>query len=361
MGSFTDFLADELLDHVFNQSAYTAPSTVYLALSLAYSVRNSTYRWTASGSGTSEYYLELAAGGDPDLGGDPEILIANNTPLTAGTAGSLTAGQWDYGDNDTLGFNTIYIRLADSTDPDTKAEDYVLAGGNPFDDGTGLNEPGGGSYAREAITFGAAASRRVTQSGNVAFDTATAEWGWITHWALMDASTSGNVMAFGKMNAPKQIVINNTFTMPSTEVYVEFLTGGVSDYLANKLLDHAFRNTAYTSPATYVALTTVAITDSDTGSTITEVDGAGYARVLVDAAGGDSPAWEAASSGSVSNDDQIDIGPPSGSWGTVVAVGVVDADEAGNLLVYANDVVDQAMDDGDTPFFPANALSFPLS
>jgi hypothetical protein len=44
---------------------------------------------------------------------------------TAGTAGSLTAGQWDFGDNDTLGFSTIYVRLSDGTDPDSKSTDYV--------------------------------------------------------------------------------------------------------------------------------------------------------------------------------------------------------------------------------------------
>ena len=35
-----------------------------------------------------------------------------------GTAGSLTDHQWDYGDNDTLGFNTVYVR-DESGDPDT--------------------------------------------------------------------------------------------------------------------------------------------------------------------------------------------------------------------------------------------------
>ena len=33
MGSFCDYLEDELLDHVFGASAYSAPATVYIALS----------------------------------------------------------------------------------------------------------------------------------------------------------------------------------------------------------------------------------------------------------------------------------------------------------------------------------------
>ena len=32
MSSFSDFLENELLDHVFNNAAYTAPATIYLGL-----------------------------------------------------------------------------------------------------------------------------------------------------------------------------------------------------------------------------------------------------------------------------------------------------------------------------------------
>jgi hypothetical protein len=88
------------------------------------SIVNDAYKWTASGSGTSEYYCELFAGGDPSIT-SPDALILNDAVAVEGTAGSLTAGQWDYGDNDTLGYNTVYVRTSDSADPDTKADDYV--------------------------------------------------------------------------------------------------------------------------------------------------------------------------------------------------------------------------------------------
>lgn len=88
------------------------------------SLRNADFQWTASGSGTSEYYLQAAGGGDPGVL-EPPSLYLNGTLATAGTAGSLTAGRWDYADNDTLGYSTIYVRLSDSTDPDSKTTDYV--------------------------------------------------------------------------------------------------------------------------------------------------------------------------------------------------------------------------------------------
>lgn len=89
------------------------------------SLRNAAYAWTASGSGTNEYYLRTAAAADPDIGGQPGNIYINGSNATEGTAGSLTAGQWDYADNDTLGYSTVYVRLSGGGDPDAQAVDHV--------------------------------------------------------------------------------------------------------------------------------------------------------------------------------------------------------------------------------------------
>jgi hypothetical protein len=91
---------------------------------LPISIRTSAYRWVVSGSGTNEYYLELAGGGNPGLT-EPTNVQANAVNMAAGTGGALAAGQWDWDDNDTLGFNTVYVRLSDGTDPDSKSRDYL--------------------------------------------------------------------------------------------------------------------------------------------------------------------------------------------------------------------------------------------
>lgn len=90
------------------------------------SVVNASYKWTESGGGTAEYYLTNAAGADPGLA-EPDALLVDNEAATAGTVGSLAAGEWVYDDGDTLGYDTIYIRLADGTDPDTQDDDYIKA------------------------------------------------------------------------------------------------------------------------------------------------------------------------------------------------------------------------------------------
>lgn len=88
-------------------------------------------KWTLSGSGTNEYYLEAFAGGDPNIA-EPLNVFENvggtDNTMVEGTLGALTQGKWAWGDNDTLGFDTIYVRLSDNTDPDSKTQGYLEAG-----------------------------------------------------------------------------------------------------------------------------------------------------------------------------------------------------------------------------------------
>jgi len=77
---------------------------------------SATYKWTASAT-SNEYYVELTGGGNPSLS-EPSYLLFQDSISANGTVGSLADHGWDYGNNDTLGYNTIYIR-DDSGDPDT--------------------------------------------------------------------------------------------------------------------------------------------------------------------------------------------------------------------------------------------------
>ncbi len=86
-------------------------------------VEAGTYKWTASGN---EFYVELAGGGDPSLT-EPKAVTTDGTYVsdTNGTLGSLNVGEWDWGDNDALGYSTVYVRLDDGADPDTKNDKFV--------------------------------------------------------------------------------------------------------------------------------------------------------------------------------------------------------------------------------------------
>lgn len=86
--------------------------------------------------------------------------------------------------------------------------------------GTLTDEVSGGAYAREAVTFGAASSGTCSTDATVTFTTATANWGTITHIAVMDASTSGNVLFWGAVTTSKTIETGDTFQVSSGNLTV---------------------------------------------------------------------------------------------------------------------------------------------
>lgn len=120
-GSFSDYLENELLDHVFGASAYSAPATLYFALSTA----------------------------------------------------------------------------------------------DPTDDGSGIAEPSGNNYERVAVTndkdlWTDAAAGALSNEAAVTFNTASGSWGTITHFAVFDASSGGNMIIHGDLTASKAVGSGDT-------------------------------------------------------------------------------------------------------------------------------------------------------
>jgi hypothetical protein len=73
----------------------------------------------------------------------------------------------------------------------------------------------GTAYVRKAVTFAAASSGTSATNATVTFDAATGNWGTITHVAVMDAETSGNVLFYGAVTTSKTIETGDTFQVSS--------------------------------------------------------------------------------------------------------------------------------------------------
>tara|TARA_R110000796_G_scaffold56486_7_gene130846 strand:- start:4174 stop:4611 length:438 start_codon:yes stop_codon:yes gene_type:complete len=69
----------------------------------------------------------------------------------------------------------------------------------------------GTAYARQSVGFGTISNGTVATSGTVTFPTATADFGTVSHVAVMDASTSGNVIFYGDLTSAKLIESGDTF------------------------------------------------------------------------------------------------------------------------------------------------------
>ena len=119
MAGFSDYLEDKVLNHVFGGTAYTAPSTLYVAL------------FTAA----------------------------------------------------------------------------------PSDSGGGT-ECSGGSYARKSMadmTVSGTSPTTATNGAAVEFVTATGSWGTVSHCAVFDASSSGNMLGWAALTASKAVASGDVF------------------------------------------------------------------------------------------------------------------------------------------------------
>jgi hypothetical protein len=93
---------------------------------------------------------------------------------------------------------------------------------DPTDAGTGT-EVSGGSYARVLIYDNASGTPdwtvavvdgigyKVANDDDVTFPTATAAWGTITHFGVLDAATAGNLLMHGALDESKVIGNNDVF------------------------------------------------------------------------------------------------------------------------------------------------------
>ena len=82
------------------------------------------------------------------------------------------------------------------------------------DDDTGSSLPSevsGGAYARtKCNTWDAASGGATENSQAVTFSQATADWGTVTDFALVDSTSGGNMLAYGKLGASKTVSSGDT-------------------------------------------------------------------------------------------------------------------------------------------------------
>ena len=159
MSAASNYLEDEVLDHVLGKGTrdFTSPSTLFLAL----------FSGTAS-----DVLAALEAGTSSTSGTASDVLAA----LEAGTNSTSGTGNWGHYEINT------------------------------------------GSYARTAVTFNAASGGSATTSGDVTFPSATANYNntatsgaTVTCIAVLDASSSGNVLFYGQLDNSKEILNGDTF------------------------------------------------------------------------------------------------------------------------------------------------------
>jgi hypothetical protein len=81
--------------------------------------------------------------------------------------------------------------------------------------------PGVDGYSRVALSFAAASGgSSATDAAATVGPCTNSNWGTITHIAVMDATTSGNVLFYGAVTTSKTIEVGDTFQISSGNLTV---------------------------------------------------------------------------------------------------------------------------------------------
>ncbi len=120
---------------------------------------------------------------------------------------------------------TVYVALFADSGSGVAAALESNTSGTDATSKFGYYEINNGSYARQSITFanaGASTTGTISSNQTVSFPVATANYqtagstgNVVTHLALMDASTGGNVLFYGALTTSKTVSSGDQFTISS--------------------------------------------------------------------------------------------------------------------------------------------------
>ena len=87
---------------------------------------------------------------------------------------------------------------------------------NPNEDASGTEVSGGG-YVRQSGSF-TVSGNTATTSAAIEYPTATASYGTVSHVAIWDASSAGNMLAYASLTASKAIDTGDVFRIPAGDL-----------------------------------------------------------------------------------------------------------------------------------------------
>lgn len=195
-------------------------------------------------------------------------------------------------------------------------------------------------------------THRTANIAGFTFGISGSAWGTALFVVLYDAPVGGNAFIYADIDGGALVIGNAqevAFDAGALLITVG-LTGGMSDYLSNKIIDEVFRNgPAFNKPTNlYARLLTSAPSNAGGG---TEVVAPSYGRMAIprslDAwSGTQAPATTIDSFGTgglISNNLGIIFPTPTTPWGTVSHFALNDAAVAGNLWLWGTMTVPRSV------------------
>lgn len=84
--------------------------------------------------------------------------------------------------------------------------------------GGGGTEVSAGGYGRQIVVFSAPVNGQSTNTADINFPVATADWGTIVAFALLDAAAGGNLLYFGNLSTSRLVLTNDQVRFPTGQL-----------------------------------------------------------------------------------------------------------------------------------------------
>jgi len=88
---------------------------------------------------------------------------------------------------------------------------------DPTETGAAGTEVSGGGYVRKAVTF-TVSGNLATNSAAIEWSAASSSWGTVTHIAVLDASSGGNMIASNALTTAKAVATDDIIRVPAGDL-----------------------------------------------------------------------------------------------------------------------------------------------
>ena len=203
---------------------------------------------------------------------------------------------------------------------------------------------------RQEITFGvptaSGAGLMISNSAMITFAQSPTSAGSVTHVAVFDAATGGNMYLYGQLDTALSVQANVSpvFRVGS----VSWLwSGNLNTYYRNAIMQ-TLRGTNCSGFAPYVAFF-----NGDPNGSGSEFSGNNYARSAVTMS---NPEQQASGTAMSANSSDVISPVSTGSWGSFTHIAIMDVSSAGNVFAAGPLGTSYVINNGYSVTIPAGAL-----
>ncbi len=228
---------------------------------------------------------------------------------------------------------------------------------DPTETGTAGTEVSYTGYQRQALALSSPTTTgttvQVSNTTEIVFPTPTGAAGTVTHAAIMDAATGGNVLVYKQLTNQIVLTAETSPRFAAGEIALTMSAGNMDPTFKVKILNF-LRGTTINGFAPYLGLYNG---DPTTGGA-TELSGTGYARLPLVL---DVPTEQVSGQMQTANTNAAQSQPATVNWGQWAYGVIMDAETGGNRVWYKQNLGTYNMNNGAQAYLRAGDITLALN